>query len=295
MPGASHRRTTSSGGLEEGEPTSTTSPWCARSITGSCTSTAGNPTRDADGELTWVRPHGTEGVTGRAGRGLTSALGLLRRGPTRAAEWEDERHASRRLAGRRPVRTVRGTVEQSRRPCSWIRSRAAGRTLAGRRLWHGRPVRHDPGRCRPARSTARSSPRVRRVRRVASRDPRLDSRSSSSPRRPQGVADAVVSGLVINFIADHRRRRRRSSCGPRRPGAHRRRLRLGLRRRDGDDPLLLGRSEGIDPRRATWTRASVSQTPRAERPRGRIRRRGTATCVTDRNRHPHRRDFDDYW
>jgi SAM-dependent methyltransferase len=55
---------------------------------------------------------------------------------------------------------------------------------------------------------------------------------------PDGSFDAVVSGLVLNFVAR------------RRPRRHGRRVRLGLRRRHADDAVLLGRRDRPGPRRA---------------------------------------------
>ena len=83
------------------------------------------------------------------------------RGPTGQAEWDDDCHASRVLAGRRPVRTVRGSLEPSgRRDVPGLARDAGRRSLAGRRLRHGRALGDDPRCARsPPRSRASTSPR----------------------------------------------------------------------------------------------------------------------------------------
>ena len=127
---------------------------------------------------------------------------------------------------------------------AWL-GRAARRALARRRLRHRRADRDHPRTARrPRRWTGIDAVRrLRRPRRGARRRPARDLRRSPTPRRcpsTAGAFDAAVSGLVLNFVPEPPRWRRRCA-GSRGPGGTVAALRVGLRGRDADDAALLGR------------------------------------------------------
>ena len=128
-------------------------------------------------------------------------------------------------------------------------------------------------------------------------DPRFDAQVGDARSLPfdDGSFDAVVSGLVLNFIPDQggvanelvRVAARR----------HRRRVRVGLRRRHADDALLLGRGEGPGPQGARTGRGRALPGDRLEKGLGNLFDLAGLTDVRSSSIDVPTifRDFDDYW
>ena len=110
------------------------------------------------------------------------------------------------------------------------------------------------------------------------------------------TVDAVVSGLMLNFVPQPRHRDHRD--GPRRPAWRgRRSLRLGLSRRDPVDPQVLGcRGHTRQRRRRTGRRPAISTVRTVRASRHCSNGAGLLDVETFAIEVPTRfRDFDDYW
>ena len=172
--------------------------------------------------------------------------------------------------------------------------------LAGRRLRHGRARRGD----RRARSTARgaggrSLRGVRRARPRAPRDgPRIAFQVGDAQALPvaDGGFDAVVSGLVLNFVPEPARMvAEMARAGA--AGEHDRSVRVGLRRPHGAHAAASGTQRRRSTRRRPRsTKRSVSRAARPRHWRRCSPRRACPGVATRAIDVPTRfRDFDDYW
>ena len=164
------------------------------------------------------------------------------------------------------------------------------RTMAGRGMRHRRALRDRP---RPRRTDRgprhRSVRRVREVRRAAPGRPEV--RGAGRRRSIAAVRRRVVRRGRLRVGAElHRRSGRRGEGARAGRGArrHRGRLRLGLRRRDADDALLLGRGEGHGSRGARTGRGRAVPGARVvEGARRSVRTRGAQRRAVTLDRHPH--------
>ena len=117
-------------------------------------------------------------------------------------------------------------------------------------------------------------------------DPRAEFRQGDAQAIPatDAIFNAVVSGLVLNFIPDQAKADCRDA--PRHAaGRHSRRLCVGLCRRDAAHAALLGRGRRAQVRkRASSTKASASRYASRSRSLPYLARRGYAGCGGESDR-----------
>ena len=163
--------------------------------------------------------------------------------------------------------------------------------VARRRVRHRRPERHDPRPLAPA-SVPGVDPSEGFLAsgRGAARGPAPNGRRAGAAGRRRR-RDAVVAGLVLNFVPDRRGPPRDARVPP--GGRHGRRLRLGLRRH-GTDALLLGRRGRARPGGAEQDEGRRFPLCRPD-PLRALFRRGPGVQSTAIDMPTVFRDFDDYW